>query len=763
MTAVRSRRQSCVAGYLSNVLGMNTLVLRRDAEGVTVTAASDFRSVEIPHVAGGTPLDPLYLSWGSSPSNMLAEYAVGARVFTNVMDPAPKFKAQPVPEGWCSWYRFLSKITEQDVVTATNVAKDEFGTADFRYVQLDDGFQKAAGDWDTNEKFPMGHRGLTNLIHSKGYKAGVWIAPFVVGEDSDLFRTHPDWMVKRPDGSLATLWGTHPSWGGQLYSLDPSLPAVRAWLADLFRKITHEWGYDYIKIDFLYFPLNTSGVLAGKGTPVSAYREALKAMRRGAGPDAYILGCGAPIGPSLGLINGNRIGPDVSTGWPGVINAARNVANRQWMHNVWWQNDPDAMVIREPLTDRQAEAWTAAVGLSGGLVMLSDDLTKLPDERLKLAHMALPVSANGRVRSFGSGSTPFGRATGMRVADMWSARPYEAPALVGKDTAVSLLPSSPGVSGWKVRTGDEAGWADPQTDDSGADWRDIAPGTPWENLPGLADYDGFGWYRIHFRMPASITRQDMTLALGHIDDADETFVNGKQVGASGTMPPNYKGAFAESRRYDVPAEVLNWEPGADNVLAIRVYDFSGNGGVTDFGPADPPGVWYLPSAVSPARITVAGLFNWSNLPRSVAFTPSDLGAVKKGKRAHVWDVFNAQYLGVTSGSLPVDEPAASVRLLSIAPDVGHPQLLGTDASVTSGAKDVLGVGWLSQYKALKGRSMATPGRPFRLAVSVPAGLTLARMDVKGGAAERQDSAAGSALFVITPTAGKVEWIARYVK
>lgn len=760
-TAAHSQWQSCVAGYLSNVLGMNTLTLTRDASGVALDAASDMRRMDIPRVAGGTPLDPLYLSWGESPSTMLAEYAAGARVFTNVMDPAPSFKPQPVPEGWCSWYGFYGNVTAQNVLDQTAAAKERFGTKDFRYIQVDDGFQIAAGEWETNDKFPRGHRALTNAIHAQGYKAGLWVAPFAVGERSRVFKEHPEWLLRDKDGKLATLWGVNERWGGQLYSLDPSLQPARAWLRDLFRKITKEWGYDYIKIDFMYFPLNKAAVLAGPGTPVENYRKALKAMRLGAGPDAYILGCGTPIGPTIGLVNGNRIGPDVSTGWPGILDAARNVANRQWMHNVWWQNDPDTMVIRDPLTDAQAEAWTAAVALSGGLTLLSDDLTKVSPERAALSHMALPVSANGKAADFGLKPRPGARATGMRVADMWAARVSEAPALAGDGVSLSLMPDTPGVSAWKLRTGDDRAWAAPDAEDNSEDWRVIAPGAPWESLPGLDAYDGYGWYRVHFRLPAGARRQDLTLVLGHVDDADETFVNGEQIGATGQMPPDYKTGFRTFRRYTVPADALDW--GGDNVLAIRVYDGAGNGGLTDLGATTPPSVWRLPSNVSPARLTVAGLFNWTDAAKSVDLTPSDLGAVKKGKRAHVWDVFRAEYLGATNGSLPLEEPAASVRLLSIAPDVGHPQLLGTDAAVTSGARDVMGVKWDARYHALKGRSRATPGRPFQVALTVPKGYTLFRLDVKGGASERQDSAPGSALFRITPEKPEVEWIARYAR
>lgn len=758
LTALHSKWQSCVAGYMSNVLGKNTFVVQGGVGGVTMDAVSDLRSMDIARVAGGTPLDPLYLSWGKSPSNMLAEYAAGARVFTNIMDPAPSFKPLPVPEGWCSWYGFYGGVTAQNILDQTAAAKERFGTKDFRYIQVDDGFQIAAGEWETNDKFPQGHRALTNSIHAQGYKAGLWVAPFAVGERSRVFKEHPEWLLKRPDGTLATLWGVNERWGGQLYSLDPSLHPVRAWLRDLFRKITREWGYDYIKIDFMYFPLNDAAVLAGPGTPVENYRKALKAMRLGAGPDAYILGCGTPIGPTIGLVNGNRIGPDVSTGWPGIIDAARNVASRQWMHNVWWQNDPDTMVIRDPLTQGQAEAWTAAVALSGGLTLLSDDLTKVQPERAALSHMALPVSANGKTPEFGPTLRPGARATGMRVADMWSVSAPEAPALTGNGFTLSLLS---GASEWKLRTGDDMAWAAPDADDTSSEWRPLTPGAPWESLPGLETYDGYAWYRVHFRLPANAPKEDLTLVLGHVDDADETFINGQKVGATGQMPPDYKTGFREFRRYTVPAGILNRN--GDNVLAIRVYDGGGNGGLTDLGATPPPSVWRLPSDVSPARLTIAGLFNWTDAPETSTVTPSALGAVKKGKRAHVWDMFRAEYLGATTGSLTLEKPAASVRLLSIAPDVGYPQLLGTDASVTSGAKDVIGLGWLAKYNALKGRSRATPGRPFQIALTVPKGYALSRLDVKGGTSERRESAEGSALFRITPDKSEVEWVARYTR
>jgi hypothetical protein len=255
----------------------------------------------------------------------------------------------------------------------------------------------------------------------------------------------------------------------------------------------------------------------------------------------------------------------------------------------------------------------------------------------------------------------------------------------------------------------------------------------------------------------------MVLHLGRINDVDETWVNGREVGATGSFPQDYKTAWTQDRRYTVPAESLRWGLGEENVLVIRVYDGGGDGGLTDLGAAEPPAIWRLPSSVSPAQVTVAGFFNWGEGRRSVSVTPSDLGATRRGQRAHLWDVWDARYLGTTTGSAPLDIAPTSCRLLSIVPDVGHPQLLGTDAHVTSGAQSVVGVKWDARHRALKGRSRVRPGVPFHLALTVPRGLGLFRLDVTGARAERLPSADGSALFRITPDRDEVVWVARYTR
>ena len=117
-------------------------------------------------------------------------------------------------------------------------------------------------------------------------------------------------------------------------------------------------------------------------------------------------------------------------------------------------------------------------------------------------------------------------------------------------------------------------WASPALDD--AAWATIPVPGVWEQA-GYAGMDGVAWYRTTFELTAAEARAGVRLGLGQIDDADVTWVNGREVGrTSGWNVP---------RVYDVPAVALR--PGR-NVVAVRVEDTGGGGGVHG-----DPGLFYV--------------------------------------------------------------------------------------------------------------------------------------------------------------------------
>lgn len=253
------------------------------------------------------------------------------------------------PRVWCSWYSLYGWVDESLFLKALK----DFDDMPFDVFQLDDGWQLAQGDWEANTKFPSGMKSIADKISADDRTAGIWLAPFMVSENSQLAKNHPDWLLRNKNGNLIHAGIT---WSGNHLGLDVTHPEVLEWLDQLIRRVCG-WGYQYLKLDFLYI-----GAAIGKRYEEMprevAYRNALQVIREAAG-NAYILACGAPIIPSLGLCDGIRVGPDVSPYW---INTPMTVwlnnpndtstqnAIRTSLHRLWLSPlvnvDPDVMFFR---------------------------------------------------------------------------------------------------------------------------------------------------------------------------------------------------------------------------------------------------------------------------------------------------------------------------------------------------------------------------------------------------------------------------------
>jgi len=140
---------------------------------------------------------------------------------------------------------------------------------------------------------------------------------------------------------------------------------------------------------------------------------------------------------------------------------------------------------------------------------------------------------------------------------------------------------------WKFQTGDNMEYSKPGFDDS--KWKTIYPGRFWEEQ-GVRDYNGYAWYRIKVVIPSKIKerayyKDSLKFFLGVIDDADQAFLNGKQIGQTGWYPENFQKAIDEKsyqklRRYAVSTKSpdILWDK--ENVIAVRVYDIWYGGGIT---------------------------------------------------------------------------------------------------------------------------------------------------------------------------------------
>lgn len=279
-----------------------------------------------------------------------AENEVFARYAELLAERLGKVAIEKAPRVWCSWYSLYNAIDEEILRDTL----DKLGDLPFDIFQLDDGWQVSVGDWQANEKFPSGMAALAERIKASGRRAGLWLAPLLVTPSSSIYRDHQDWLLKDTDGKLASAGF---NFGEQLYALDTTHPGALNFLAETMKQV-RAWGYDYLKLDFLY-----AGALPGKRhldmPREAAYRHGLRVMREAMGADAYFLACGAPILPSIGLCDALRIGPDVANYWdkdrdsrllynqttPGVQNGIRTSLNRLWLKPLV-HTDPDVAYFR---------------------------------------------------------------------------------------------------------------------------------------------------------------------------------------------------------------------------------------------------------------------------------------------------------------------------------------------------------------------------------------------------------------------------------
>jgi alpha-galactosidase len=283
---------------------------------------------------------------------------------------------------WCSWYAYYETVTE------AQLAKDIAGLRGlpFDVVQVDDGWEVGVGDWWPNDKFPAGMRALADRIHDGGLVPGLWLAPFIALPHSELATRHPELLLRDARGEPAVVGH---NWDTGYHALDLTRADARDHVAELIGRVVHDWGFRYLKLDFI------NGALAQRpdGDPrEQIYREALALIREVVGDDVYLLGSGAPLLPSLGILDGIRSGPDTAPIWQNYAsddpsdamarNAVVNAVHRLWQAPLL-EVDPDVVYFRSRLnllTEQQAD-WLRDLADICGFRAVSDPPGWLsPDE-----------------------------------------------------------------------------------------------------------------------------------------------------------------------------------------------------------------------------------------------------------------------------------------------------------------------------------------------------------------------------------------------
>lgn len=343
-----------------------------------------------------------------------------------------------VPGGYESWYNHYTRIDDAIIERDLSSIGANDNLINSYYLrrgkptvfQIDDGWEKAVGQWEPDAaKFPRGMKVFAEEIEAMGMIPGIWIAPFLVTRGSAVFRERPDWILRDGRGRPVPA-GFNPGWDGVFYCLDISLGEVEDYLGGIFARLTEEWGYRYLKLDFLYAAFiegapkrrsargrgarTDGGVVAAAedgadsgatGDPRAAvfarggaaYEHYDRVIRRltsrtndSRGRGIVYLGCGAPLESSFRYFPLMRIGADTKEQWeddvlkyvvrhqgrPAAYTNLSHTIGRSILDGTVFVNDPDVVFCRTSrmgLSEAAKELIALVDFMLASQIMFSDD------------------------------------------------------------------------------------------------------------------------------------------------------------------------------------------------------------------------------------------------------------------------------------------------------------------------------------------------------------------------------------------------------
>ena len=310
-----------------------------------------------------------------------------------------QLKEFPVPAGYCSWYYYLSKISQEDIYENLTFFKEHREELPIRYFQIDEGWNTGWGDWEENEHFSKGMKQIADDIREAGFLPGIWVAPFGITKNCRVWKEHPDWFVKR--------WDCEELW--QEEALDMTHPEVQAFIRRLFHRLSYEWGYRYIKIDIVIDRAAPGRHYDPKTTALMNIREGYRIMRESVTEDTFLLACTSPLAPLAGLCDSMRTSGDVFESWEAARCLFSSNLNRYFYHKRYFINDFDCLVVREAEEEdsqcgrnlirnkEEIRSYLTAIASSGGTLMLSDKMTLLSEEKIQLLSKLFPLNTQEAV------------------------------------------------------------------------------------------------------------------------------------------------------------------------------------------------------------------------------------------------------------------------------------------------------------------------------------------------------------------------------
>ena len=324
--------------------------------------------------------------------------------------PLDRTRAPHAPTGWLSWNTYFDQAgSKENLDEARFAAKafKPFGMEIWNIESWQDNSPKLPVSNFHNMnletykvQFPEGMKWLADEIRKLGFKPGLWMAPYGTGNEA-FYAEHKDWFLH--DGAGKPI----RSWNGR-FTLDPTAPGALEHLTKIFDTASHEWGYEFFKIDgmsgrgpgycaHLYERPDIRAHMHDPNCP-NPFERTVAAYRKGIGDDRLFLACqGHFTGAEAAYADCSRTGADIvhpnqPVKWANICLQARCTVNQIFAHSIVFWSDPDCMLVSQGALEReQAQVEATVVALPGQQTFAGDKLAELAPDRVKLIQQALPV------------------------------------------------------------------------------------------------------------------------------------------------------------------------------------------------------------------------------------------------------------------------------------------------------------------------------------------------------------------------------------
>ena len=337
---------------------------------------------------------------------IIADYYLSDSVASGMEYFDKVFPLKDIPKffGYTSWYNYYQNINERILLRDLSALDRQFNL-----FQIDDGYETKVGDWLSvdKDKFPNGLKTIVDEAHKKGLDAGIWLAPFVAEEESELFKTKKELFKRNSKGEFVKCGS---NWSG-FYALDIENADARAYIEQCLRHYV-DMGFDFFKLDFLY----AVNLVTDEGTSRSMCAEKAYSFLRECLKGKVILGCGATVFNCIDKFDYLRIGPDVSLIFDDVWFMRRmhreristkvtlqNTVYRSFFNGRLFGNDPDVFLLRDDnikLSQKQRKALITLNALFGNVLMTSDNIGQYDEGKRKLLKEALDLFYNAQVKGY---------------------------------------------------------------------------------------------------------------------------------------------------------------------------------------------------------------------------------------------------------------------------------------------------------------------------------------------------------------------------